>query len=283
MSGIGTALTQLAVVIIVMMAGGSAFSQSIPVDLRLVLAVDVSRSINAEEQRLQREGYALAFRNPLVLEAIRRGPFGAIAVTYVEWAGEQHVTVPWTFIDGPSRARAFARAVTDAPIRTARRTSISEALIFSAGLFEDRTFAGPRRVIDISGDGPNNLGRRVEKARDTVVTKGITINGLPILLRTGSLASFFDMKNLDFYYEDCVIYYEDCVIGGPGAFIVPVTGSSGFAAGILRKIILEIAGLTPAEPGLLVPAASSIATAPTDCLLGEKLWRRFMVGSRIQE
>jgi hypothetical protein len=276
MPGFGIVLIQLALAISVIMPGGPAFAQSIPVDLRLVLAVDVSRSINAEEQQLQREGYALAFRNPLVLEAIRRGPFGAIAVTYVEWAGEQHITVPWTLIDGPSRARAFARAVTDAPIRTARRTSISEALIFSAGMFEDRTFAGARRVIDISGDGPNNLGCRVEEARDTVVGRGITINGLPILLRTGSLASFFDMKNLDFYYEDCVI-------GGPGAFIVPVTGSKGFASGILRKIILEIAGVTPTRPELFLPAASSIDTAPTDCLLGEKLWQRFMGGSRIQE
>lgn len=276
MRGLGNVLVLLAWAFCVIMPGGPAFAQPVPVDLRLVLAVDVSRSINAEEQQLQREGYALAFRNPLVLEAIRRGPHGRIAVTYVEWAGEQHVTVPWTLIDGASKARAFARAVTDAPIRTARRTSISEALIFSASMFEDRTFAGARQVIDISGDGPNNLGRRVEEARDTVVANGITINGLPILLRTGSLASFFDMKNLDFYYEDCVI-------GGPGAFIVPVTGSSGFASGILRKIILEIAGLTPTRSGSLLPAVSSVDTAPTDCLLGEKLWRRFMGGTRIQE
>lgn len=248
-----------------------AFAQSVQVDLRLVLAVDISRSMNAEEQYLQRVGYVEAFRNPLVIEAIQRGPRRRIAVTYVEWAGEQHIVVPWTLLDGPTASSAFAKRLLRAPARRARRTSISEALIFSGGLFDDRKFSGPRRVIDISGDGPNNMGRGVEEARDVLVSKGITVNGLPILLRTGSLASFFDMKDLD-------IYYEDCVIGGPGAFIVPVLGQSGFASAILRKIILEIAGVTPETSLAYLPVQFTREARGSDCFVGEKLWRRYMGG-----
>jgi hypothetical protein len=260
----------------VFLTRGLAEAQSVPVDLRLVLAVDVSRSMNAEEQYLQRVGYVQAFQNPIVIEAIQRGPLGRIAVTYVEWAGEQHVTVPWTLLDSRRAAEAFADRLLRKPTRVARRTSISGALLFSASLFDDPTFTGRRRVIDISGDGPNNLGPRVVGARDWVIAKGITINGLPILARGTSLAGFFDVQNLD-------RYYEDCVIGGPGAFIVPVLETGGFAAAILRKIILEIAGLTPPPspqtPPRILSAQFSRDTGPFDCLVGEKLWREFMGGS----
>ena len=253
---------------------GPAMAQPVPVDLRLVLAVDVSRSMNVEEQYLQRIGYVQAFQNPAVIEAIQRGPRGRIAVTYVEWAGDQHVVVPWTLLDGRRSTEAFAERLLDAPTRVARRTSISEALVFSASLFDDPAFRGQRRVIDISGDGPNNLGRNVVAARDLVISKGITINGLPILARSDSLAGFFDVANLD-------LYYEDCVIGGPGAFIVPVLETGGFAAAILRKIILEIAGPapppTPARPRVL-PAQFSRDGGRFDCRIGEKLWREFMDG-----
>lgn len=253
------------------LANGQSAAQSIPVDLRLVLAVDVSRSMNAEEQYLQRVGYVQAFENPLVIEAIQRGPLGRIAVTYVEWAGGQHVAVPWTLLEGRATSETFANRLLAAPARRARRTSISEALIFSLGLFDDRTFAGPRRVIDVSGDGPNNLGRGVEAARDLVTAQGVTVNGLPILMRTGSLASFFDTRDLD-------LYYEECVIGGPGAFIVPVLRGSGFASAILRKIILEIAGTTPESAPSIFTAQFSRGAPPVDCFLGEKLWRRYMGG-----
>jgi hypothetical protein len=250
---------------------GGSFAQSIPVDLRLVLAVDISRSMNAEEQYLQRVGYVRAFQNPLVIEAIQRGPFRRIAVTYIEWAGAQHITVPWTLLDGRDASEEFAKRLLAAPARRARRTSISGALMFSLNLFKDQKFTSARQVIDISGDGPNNMGRGVEETRDAVVSKGVTVNGLPILLRTASLASFFDVKDLDFYYEDCVI-------GGPGAFIVPVLGQSQFASAILRKIILEIAGVKPVLNPMVEPAQFSRNVQRSDCLLGEKLWRRYMGG-----
>jgi hypothetical protein len=271
MRGIGTKGLLLAVLLASLLIGAGAGAQSIPVDLRLVLAVDISRSMNAEEQQLQRAGYAQAFRNPIVARAIRRGTIGRIAVTYVEWADNQNVTVPWTLLDGRKASEAFADRLLAAPARTARRTSISEALIFSAGLFEDGTFTSPRHVIDISGDGPNNLGRGVLEARDAVVARGITINGLPILLRTRSLASFSDVKDLD-------LYYEDCVIGGPGAFIVPVRGRSQFGSSILRKIILEIAGVRSLTPPDIVPAQFSREGRRMDCFLGEKQWRSFIEG-----
>lgn len=225
--------------------------------------------MNAEEQYLQRVGYVQAFRNPVVIEAIQRGPHGRIAVSYVEWAGDQHVTIPWTLLDGRRASEAFAQRLLEAPTRVARRTSISEALAFASTLFDDPTFTGQRRVIDISGDGPNNMGRAVEGARDLVVSKGITVNGLPILARSDSLAGFFDVQNLD-------LYYEDCVIGGPGAFIVPVLETGGFAAAILRKIILEIAGTSSPEQTGIVPAQFSRDAKRFDCLIGEKLWRHFM-------
>jgi hypothetical protein len=250
---------------------GGSFARSIPVDLRLVLAVDVSRSMNADEQYLQRVGYVQAFQNPLVIEAIQRGPLRRIAVTYVEWAGGQHVAVPWTLLDGRASSEAFAKRLLAAPARRARRTSISEALIFSLALFADQTYTSPRRVIDVSGDGPNNMGRGVAEARDLVTARGITVNGLPILMRTGSLASFFDVKDLD-------LYYEECVIGGPGAFIVPVLARSGFASAILRKIILEIAGTTPMPSPTIQTAQFSREARPVDCFLGEKMWRRYMGG-----
>lgn len=253
-----------------------ALAEPISVDLRLVLAVDISRSMDPEEQLLQRAGYVAAFLDPRVLEAIDRGPLGRIAVTYVEWAGPRFVIVPWTLIDGKAAARLFAERLAREPLRQARRTSISGALMFSAGLFGDRSFDGPRRVIDISGDGPNNIGQPVTEARDRVLAQGITINGLPILLKAGNLAGFFDVENLD-------IYYETCVIGGLGAFIVAVTKKEGFANAILRKMILEIAGLPPppnrhraSDMARSMPVQYLPGADPTDCLVGEKLWDNFM-------
>jgi hypothetical protein len=261
--------------LIVVLAGAfpsaGAIARSLEVDLRLVLAVDISRSMNAEEQYLQRVGYVRAFENPLVIEAIQRGPNRRVAVTYVEWADAQFISVPWTVLDSPRSAKDFAKRLLAAPARRARRTSISDALLFSAGLFGTSGLTSLRRVIDISGDGPNNLGLGVEEARDLVIGQGITVNGLPIVMRTGSLASFPNVKDLD-------LYYEECVIGGPGAFIVPVRKQSEFASAILRKIVLEIAGATPEPRNAIIPAGFSREGTPVDCFLGEKLWRRFMRG-----
>lgn len=235
------------------------------VDLELVLAVDVSWSMDIDEQELQRAGYVAAFRDRQVIEAIRGGGWGRIAVTYVEWAGapSQSVVVPWTLVDGPETAEAFARALEATPIGRLRRTSISGALGFSRPLFDDNGFDGVRRVVDVSGDGANNQGPPVTLARDLLVSEGITINGLPIMIKDNGPGSFMSTPDLD-------LYYEDCVIGGPSAFIVPVTDPGLFAVAIRRKLILEIAG-TAGPP--ILPAQFEQSAPRVDCLIGEKLWR----------
>src|SRR5262249_52277253 len=152
------------------------------VDLQLVLAVDVSSSMSIAEQRIQREGYAAAMRSPDIIRAITSGPLGRIAVIYVEWGDYGLNPVQWTLIDGPATANKLAAKLVRLPFRSDVHTSISRALYFSAGLF-DRRFVSDRKVIDISGNGPNNLGAPVTKIRDQVVGRGISINGLPITLR----------------------------------------------------------------------------------------------------
>lgn len=241
------------------------------VDLELVLAVDVSLSMDLEEQRLQREGYVLAFRDPEVLKSIAAGPSGRIAVTYVEWAGpgNQLVVLPWSIIDSPAAAEQFSRRLEETGISRARMTSISSALEFSDGLFASSGVRGLRRVIDVSGDGPNNAGPPVAAVRDALVAKGIVINGLPIVLKRPT--SFFDLENLD-------QYYTDCVIGGTGAFMIPIRAPEEFRSATRRKLLLEIAGLTiePAPRLIRVQARRGDGEGPADCLAGERRWNRFM-------
>lgn len=239
------------------------------VDLELVLAVDISRSMDYDELRLQRAGYAAAFRHPEVINAIRSGGLGRIAVTFVEWAGSglAKVTIPWTMIDGAETADSFAAQIEAAPILPASRTSISGALRYTAPLFDGNGIAGIRRVIDVSGDGPNNQGEPVEIVRDEVIRQGITINGLPILLKASTPSGWYDIRNLD-------KYYEDCVIGGFGAFLVPVTEEVGFAAAVRRKLVLEIAGVEPKWTLAQAAPEPPIGREKTDCLIGEILWQR---------
>jgi hypothetical protein len=218
------------------LASPARAQESREVDLALVLAVDVSRSMDPDEQELQRQGFVEAFRSPLVHEAIRGGVLGRITVAYVEWSGErdQRIVVPWSTIDGPEAAAEFAERLAGAPINRIFQTSISGAIDFSLGLL-DRSGVEPlRRVIDISGDGPNSSGRTVTLARDDAVAKGVTINGLPIMLKRPT--GFGDMEHLD-------LYYRDCVIGGQGAFLVPVRERQQFAEAIKTKIIREIADI----------------------------------------
>lgn len=251
-----------------MMGTGPLAAEEQRVDLELVLAVDISLSMDYDEQRVQREGYAGAFRHPEVISAIRTGGgFGRIAVTYVEWAGvgTPRIVVPWTVVDGAETAEAFAARLDAAPLEHALRTSISTAIQFSAALFDDSGYRGLRRVIDVSGDGPNNQGIMVTDARDATIRQGIVINGLPVMLKQGNPAGFFDINDLD-------VYYEDCVIGGTGAFIVPVYEKAKFAAAIRRKLVLEIAGLEPR----LVPAQAANKAPRIDCLIGERLWQQYM-------
>jgi Protein of unknown function (DUF1194) len=171
------------------------------VDVELVIAVDVSYSMDPDEQVLQREGYIIGLTSQEFLDALHQGIHGKIAVTYFEWAGasDQKIVVPWRLIDGPASARAFADEIAQAPYRRAYRTSISGALRFAQPLFEGSGFRGLRRVIDVSGDGANNQGLPVTLVRDEVLERGITINGLPILLKRPSAATM-DIENLDVYY-----------------------------------------------------------------------------------
>jgi hypothetical protein len=260
-----TAFRRFGVALAIAFSATSAMAADAPVDLELVLAVDVSRSMDMDEQNLQRDGYVAAFRHRNVIDAIASGPRGRIAVSYVEWAGPSfHTTlVPWTIIDGEAAARAFADRLAAAPISREHGTSISNGLIYVAPTFENNGLSGDRRVIDVSGDGPNNMGVPVSVARDPLVAAGVTINGLPIMIkRAGGFAS---IENLD-------IYYEDCVIGGTGAFLVPVTDIQKLASAIRRKLVLEIA----ARPVGFSPA-SEVKTEPRiDCMIGEKLREQWM-------
>ena len=204
------------------------------VDLALVLAVDVSRSMDPEEQELQRQGFVDALRSPLVHNAIKGGTLGRILLTYVEWSGEtdQNIVVPWTLLDSSDSAIKFATTLSNGPISRLRRTSISGAIDFGVRLLQSADADAARKVIDISGDGPNSSGRSVTAARDEAVSQGVVINGLPIMLKRPS--GFGDMENLD-------LYYGDCVIGGRGAFLVPVRERAQFAEAIRNKIVREIA------------------------------------------
>ena len=233
------------------------------VDVELVLAVDVSYSMDMDELAIQREGYAQAIVSKEFLAALKSGPNGKIAVTYFEWAAasDQKVIIPWRVIDGPESADAVAAEIMKTPIRRASRTSISGAINFAMPLFDENRLHGIRRVIDISGDGPNNNGSPVTVARDAAVEKGIIINGLPIMVKEPSYSTM-DIDNLD-------LYYEDCVIGGPGSFVVTIKERDKFKEAIRTKLLLEVAGRTPERP--VVPAAGR--EPRVNCMVGEKIWQ----------
>jgi hypothetical protein len=241
-------------------------AQETEVDLELVLAVDVSRSMDPTEQELQKSGYVGALQHPEVLAAIRAGFLGRIAVIYVEWAGpgSQTIVAPWTIIDGPESAASFTAQVSAAQISPMRATSISGALRFAGTLFDGNGIQSTRQVIDVSGDGPNNAGFPVLQAREEVLARGITINGLPIMIHMDYFGGYA-IADLD-------TYYEECVIGGPGAFLITVDNIDRIAEAIRRKLVLEIAG----APARIVPAQLTAPEPATDCLIGEKLRRRWM-------
>jgi hypothetical protein len=206
------------------------------VDLLLVLAVDVSRSIDDDEARLQREGYRSAVTDARVLEAIQSGMTGAIAVAYVEWAGSdyQRLVIPWTRIGSPVEARAWAEELEKAPRVALSWTSISGGLDFSMRTLSESPFEGTRRVIDVSGDGVNNSGLAVEQVRDRLVAQGITINGLPIMNDRPTFGRPSPMP-LD-------QYYRESVIGGDGAFLIAAEDFTSFGNAVRRKLVREIAG-----------------------------------------
>jgi hypothetical protein len=234
----------------------------IEVDVALVLAVDISYSMDPEELALQRDGYIAALTAPPVLDAIRKGMIGKIGVTYLEWAGtlSQFVVVDWKVIDSEASARAFADALAAAPLRRARRTSISGAIGFSMAQLGKSPFRPLRRVIDISGDGPNNEGAAITAERDKALRRGVVINGLPIVL-SRARSSYYDIDGLD-------EYYEDCVIGGPGAFMIVISEKDQFRDAIKSKILREVAQNSTSD------APATGARGRSDCLIGEKMWRR---------
>jgi len=220
------------------------------VDLELVLAVDISRSMDLEEAALQRQGFVRAFRHRDVIDAIQRGRLGRIAVTYVEWGSAQYqrTRVDWAEVADASSAATFAEAVERSSVMLVEWTSISGAIAFGAQSFEANGFRSERRIIDISGDGPNNNGGYANLARDRAVAGGIVINGLPIINDRPNTYGYPLMPDLD-------LYYEDCIIGGPGSFIVVAHGFKDFARAILRKMVTEIAGRAPPLPLLRLAAA----------------------------
>ncbi len=220
-----------------------------PVDLLLVFTADVSRSVDQPKFQLQREGYAAAISNPRVLDAIRSGPHGRIAVCFVEWSGvgNQKVIVDWTLIDGPKAAQRFGDQLIELPRAFADRTSISGGIDFAVAQFAHAPFESARRTIDVSGDGTNNSGRDVTLARDDALAQRITVNGLVILSERplpwnpehtnppGGLAN----------------YYRNNVIGGPGAFVMVADNFNSFGQAIIAKLIAEVAQAPfPRQAGL---------------------------------
>jgi hypothetical protein len=265
----------LGIVVVGLMLSAVPASAKTAVDLELALAVDVSGSIDDEEANLQRAGYIAAFQNPRVIDAIRNGVLGRIAVAYYEWAGYGHnkIIADWNVIHDRPSALAFAERLRDPPPETARRTAIGQAIAFGVPLFDRNDIEGTRRVIDISGDGPNNWGQRSRVSRDLAVAAGVTINGLPIVNDRPSHWGWPSIPNLD-------LYYRDCVIGGPGSFLVVANTFEDFSSAVLNKLIMEIAGTTPPKRvthvGLrrkpLLRTATNERVAPP-CDIGESRWR----------
>ncbi|MET0358107.1 MAG: DUF1194 domain-containing protein [Pararhizobium sp.] len=226
------------------------------VDVELVLAVDMSGSMDLEEARIQRAGYLDALRHREFIDAVRGGLIGEIAISYFEWAGSVNESsrVDWHRISSAADAAAFADEIAARPVTTRRGTSISNALTYATGMIDTNAFDGQRRVIDVSGDGPNNLGPPVLPARDMAVRSGIIVNGLAIIIRPTGVGVRLDR------------YYGDCVIGGPGAFVLPIHTPQDFAVAIRQKLVMEVSGRQP--PLRPIPVANPAAV---DCLIGEKL------------
>ncbi len=226
--------------------------------------VDVSRSMSPYELEIQRRGYAEALQSDAVYAAVRSGPLQRVALSYVEWAGQgtQRMVVDWRVVQSRTDLAEFARVLSASFTAELRRTSISGALDFGVDTLERNIFDGLRRVIDVSGDGPNNSGRPVLDARAAAVERGITINGLPLKTREG-LGGQWHLDDLD-------AYYRACVIGGPGAFVILVLDWADFAEAVRRKLVLEMVSLPP-EDWLPIQYGG----APVyDCLIGEKIWER---------
>jgi hypothetical protein len=231
---------------------GEAAEPGVAVDAAVVLAADVSRSIDDGEFALQRRGYAQAIQDQKLVDAISTGPHGAIALAYVEWAGEseQKLVVGWAVIRNASDASAFANTLTAAPRSFVGRTAIGSAIDFSFALFPETNFTTDRHIIDVSGDGTSNQGRPVTAARDAAVEGGTVINGLTIFnRRAAALGGYLAMHTNP--PGGLAQYYRDNVIGGRGSFVVPIDDFHSFAEAMTRKLVNEIASrrLPGSAPG----------------------------------
>lgn len=211
------------------------------VSLELVLMADATGSIDNDEIRFQRQGYATAITDPAVIDAIRHSGYGKIVLTYVEWADftSQHVVVPWSVIDNLESAQSFADALLIPPRRAFGRNAIGAALLAGKALIETNDYLGVRSVIDLSADSANNWnGPGISEARQEVLAAGITINGLAVLCRSCSGQPIsYDLESA----------FRDEIIGGPGAFVITAENPENFAAAVRRKLILEIAGKNPSD------------------------------------
>ena len=209
------------------------------VDLELVIATDSSGSIGDEEALVQRQGIADAFRSEQLAKVISLGIYGKIVVAYLDWSNQfdNTVVVDWTVIKDKATAEGFADQLVNAPRTYGRRTSISSAVVSGMELIEGNAYQGTRRTIDISGDGPNNFGLPLAPVREEAIGKGITINGLPIILDGGQFERNFS--------PEIDKYYANCVIGGRGAFAIVARGFDDFSRAVRRKLILEISGVEP--------------------------------------
>ena len=238
-------------VVAVVFAVGSPASARELVDLLLVLASDVSRSVDSVKFQLQRDGYAAAFSDPRVLEAISSGKHGRIAVCFVEWSGStaQKVVIDWTVIKDAESGRQFGDKLVELPRSFAERTSISAGIDFAMLQFDRSPYDGGRRTIDVSGDGTNNSGRDVRSARDEAVAKDVTINGL-VILSERPLSWNPDHTHPPGGLQN---YYRDNVIGGPGAFVLEEENFQSFGKALITKLIAEIAMTAPVQQAALLP------------------------------
>jgi hypothetical protein len=229
------------------------------VDVELVLAVDISYSVDEEEARRQREGYVAALASQDVIRSIQGGPLGRIAVTYVEWAdsGFQRAAADWTVIASEEDALEFAARVAAAPLERGHYTAIGAAIVNSVERIESNAHSAPRRIIDISGDGPQNQGLPLADARRMADNAGVVVNGLPVI----SADNGRWVRPVELHLDD---YFQENVIAGPGAFVLPARTEAEFREAILRKLVIEIAGALPSPEDLdrPWPSAGELGRAP---------------------
>ena len=235
--------------------------QPVPVDAKIVLAVDASRSMDEVEFGVERDGYVRALRRPELIRAVTAGRLGRVAFAYFEWSGQigDGGLVPWRIVASAADADRLAAEIAALPAPRNMGTSISRALTFGADLLENDDIASERLIIDVSGDGVNNVGPPVTRARDAALARGITINGLPVLI-PGENNRLPDLDR----------YFEECVIGGPGAFVLPAGSRDEMAETIIRKLMLEVSDLMPE----LRPVP--VDYEPIDCMVGERLFHKRM-------